>query len=345
MNSHRLVADLYASAKQWSLPELGAEEIRNQAPEGWTVDIVSAATVSDGDGGQPASEAALSAIADAEAYFGFGVSRDLFLAATKLKWIHSAAAGVGSLLFDEMLRSEVIVTNSAGIHAVPIAEYVVGGILYLLRSFDVAIDQQRNRVWNKDPFVGAGSRMREMGDCRVVIVGAGGLGGAVAERLAALGARCVGVRRNPKKGVPPGFDRVEAAGALAELATGCDVLVITAPDTKETRELVTADILDRLSPGAIVVNVSRGSLLDEEALAARLATGRLRGAVLDVFSEEPLPSESPLWTLPGVLLTPHVSGVTRSGFWRRELALFFDNWHRYASGRPLRNVVDKTAGY
>ena len=345
VSSRKLVVDLYASAKQWSLPDLGADEIRNEAPAGWTVDIVTAPTVSDGDGGQPPSQEALSAIRVAEAYFGYGVSRPLFLAATQLRWIHSAAAGVGSLLFDEMLRSEVVITNSAGVHAVPIAEYVVAGILHLLRSFDIAIEQQRKKIWDKEPFVGAGSRMREMADCRVVIVGTGGLGGAVAQRLSALGARCSGVRRNPGKGSPTGFDRVEGPGALAGLATGCDVLVITAPATEETRELVTVDVLDRLSPGAIVVNVSRGSLLDEEELAARIASGRLRGAVLDVFREEPLPSESPLWTLPGVLITPHVSGVTRQGFWRRELALFLDNWHRYASGRPLRNVVDKTAGY
>lgn len=345
MSSRRLVVDLSASAKQWSLPELGADEIRKEAPAGWTVDVVSAPTVADGDGGQPPSEAALSAIRSAEAYFGYGVSRPLFFAARQLKWIHSAAAGVGSLLFEEMLRSDIVITNSAGVHAVPIAEYVVGGILHLLRSFDIAIEQQRKKVWDKDPFVGRESRMREMADCRVVIVGAGGLGRAVAERLAALGARCSGIRRNPGKGTPPGFDRVEGPDSLASLAGGCDVLVITAPATSLTRNLVTGDILDSLSSSAVVVNVSRGSLLDEEALAARIAAGRLRGAVLDVFREEPLPSESPLWTLPGVLITPHVSGVSHVGFWRRELALFFDNWHRYAGGRPLRNVVDKTAGY
>jgi len=345
VSSRRLVVDLYASAEQWSLTRLGADEIRNETPVGWTVDFVSAPTFADGDGGLPPSDAALSAIRDAEVYFGFGVSRPLFLTATRLRWIHSAAAGVGSLLFKEILESEVVITNSAGIHAVPIAEYVLGGILYLLRSFDVAVEQQRKKIWDKAPFVGASSTMREVADCRAVIIGTGGLGTAVAERLSALGGSCSGIRRNPDKGVPPGFDRVEGPGALAGMVAGCDLLIITAPATNETRQLVTTDILDRLSPGAIVVNVSRGSLMDEEALAARIASGRLRGAVLDVFREEPLPSESPLWTLPGVLVTPHVSGVTKRGFWRRELALFLNNWHRYASGRPLRNVVDKTAGY
>lgn len=345
VSSRRLVVDLYASAKQWSLTELGADEIRRETPAGWTVDIVSAPTFADGDGGLPPSEAALSAIRDAEVYFGYGVSRPLLLAAVQLRWIHSAAAGVGSLLFEEMLRSEVVITNSAGVHAVPIAEYVLGGILYLLRSFDIALEQQRKRVWDKSPFVGASSSMREIADCRAVIIGTGGLGRAIAERLAALGASCGGIRRHPEKGAPPGFERIGGPEALTGMVTGCDLLIITAPATNETRQLVTADILDRLSPGAIVVNVSRGSLMDEEALASRIASGRLRGAVLDVFREEPLPTNSPLWTLPGVLVTPHVSGVTQRGFWRRELALFFDNWHRYASGRPLRNVVDKTAGY
>jgi phosphoglycerate dehydrogenase-like enzyme len=341
----RLVVDLFAAAPQWSLPEHAVDELRRAAPPGWEARVVRALTVSDGDGATAPSAEALEAIRDADAYAGYGISRPLFLAAPRLRWVHSAAAGVGSVLFPEMLASDVVVTNSAGVHAAPMAETVVGGLLFLLRGLDIAVVRQRERRWDKAPFVGADSPLRELSECRALIVGAGGIGGAVARRLTALGAWCTGIRRRPERGVPEGFAEVAGADALDALLPRHDILVVAAPATPATRALVTADRLDRLPRGAIVANVARGSLLDEEALAARVAAGRLRGAVLDVFGREPLPEDSPLWALPSVLITPHVSGVSPRGFWRRELELLVDNWHRFASGRPLRNVVDKGAGY
>jgi phosphoglycerate dehydrogenase-like enzyme len=342
---HVLVADLRAKAPVWRLPDEGGRRLRAAAPEGWSVRIVEAPTVSDGDGGTPPSREALAAIADAEAYAGFGISRELFAAAPGLRWIHSAAAGVGGLLFPELLASRVIVTNSAGVHAEPIAEHALGGILRLLRAHDVADELRRRREWAREPFVGTDSPVRELSECRALILGAGGIGSAIARKLAALGARCVGVRRHPERGAPAGFERVVGTDAWEPLVPESDLLVLSAPGTAETRGLVTAPVLDRLPHGAIVVNVARGTLLDEAALAERIAAGAIRGAVLDVFEREPLPPESPLWTLPSVLLTPHVSAVSPRGFWERELALLIDNWRRLAAGAPLRNVVDKAVGY
>jgi phosphoglycerate dehydrogenase-like enzyme len=334
-----------ASAPQWTLRPEGVERIKRAAPQGWEVRVVSTPTVSDGDGGAGASPEALQAVGDAEAYFGYGISRALFAAGRRLRWVHSAAAGVGGLLFPELRESDVLVTNSAGVHAVPIAEHVLGGVLYLLRSFDVALAEQRGRRWSREPFVGRESTVRELSDCRALIVGAGGIGSAIAERLAALGARCVGVRRRPELGVPHGFIRVVGTAEWEALLPESELLILSAPSTSETRRLVTASALDRLPRGAIVVNVARGSLLDEVALTERIERGTLRGAVLDVFAEEPLPPASPLWSLPSVLITPHVAAVSPHRFWDRELSLFIDNWHHYVSGRPLRNVVDKMAGY
>jgi phosphoglycerate dehydrogenase-like enzyme len=309
------------------------------------VRIISAPTISDGDGGTPPSSEVLEAIADAEVYFGFGISPSLFAAARRLRWVHSAAAGVGGLLFPEMLASAVTVTNSAGVHAVPMAEQVLAGLLFLLRSLDLARERQGARQWDREAFVGANGRMRELGDCRVLVVGAGGIGSAIARRLSFLGSRCVGVRRRPERGAPEGFERVVGPEQWEEPLPTTDILVLSAPATSATRALVGATQLDLLPPGAIVVNVARGSLLDERALADRIASGRLRGAVLDVFSEEPLPPESPLWGLSSVVLTPHVSAVSPHGFWERELSLFIDNWHRYMAGKGMRNVVDKVEGY
>jgi phosphoglycerate dehydrogenase-like enzyme len=259
--------------------------------------------------------------------------------------VHSAAAGVGGALFPEMLASPAILTNSAGIHAQPIAQHVVAGVVYLLRSFDIAVDQHRAGVWDKRPFTGDSSTVRELADCHAVIVGTGGIGQAIAGGLSHFGARCVGVRRRPELGAPQGIERVVGPDALDRELPTADIVVLATPATQETERLLTRKRLAALPRHAIVANVGRGSLLDEDALADELGSGRLRGAVLDVFSHEPLASDSRLWQLRQVLLTPHVSAVSPRRFWERQLDLFVDNWARYAAGTPLRNVVDKRAGY
>lgn len=341
----RLVVDLRATSRAWSLTDEAAAVIRSSAPPGWTSCIVESSTTSDGDGNASPSAEVMREIADADAYVGFGMPRALFVAAPRLRWIHSAAAGVGSLLYPELAASDVLLTNSAGVHAVPMAEHVLGGILFLLRQFDIAVAQQRDGVWNRDPFVGEHSRMRELSECRALILGAGGIGTEIARRLSTLGAPCTGIRRRPERGVPEGFENVFGLDALDSLLPSADILIIAAPATGATRGLVTAERLDHLPQGAIVVNVARGTLLDERALAERLRDGRMAGAVLDVFEREPLPSDSDLWNVPRLLLTPHVSATSPRGYWRRELDLITDNWARFAEGRPLRNVVDKSAGY
>jgi phosphoglycerate dehydrogenase-like enzyme len=345
VDSRLLVADLAASAPAWRLTAEGADAIRRATPPGWRTHIVAAPTISDGDGGTAPSAESVDAIRDAEVYFGFGISRALFVAAGRLRWVHSAAAGVGSALFPEMIASDVVLTNSAGVHAIPIAEHAVGGILYFLRGFDVALERQRANTWDRDAFIGEQSPVRELRGSHVLVLGAGGLGSEIARRCTAFGARCVGVRRRVDLGAPDGFERVVGPDSVdAELATA-DVLVLAAPSTPRTRTMVSRERLALLPRHAIVVNVARGTLIDEDALADRLEAGALRGAVLDVTAREPLAHESRLWQLRSVLLTPHVSGVSPTGFWDRELALFFDNWRRYVAGQPLRNVVDKHEGY
>ena len=345
MTTRLLVVDLAATSKNWALTPEGASRIAAETPPGWTVHMVEAATSSDGDGPPRPSDEVLDAVRGAEVYFGFGIPRALLVAAPNLRWVHSAAAGVGTALYPEMLASDVAFTNSAGVHAIPMAEYVVAGVLHFLRGLDYAVDQQHRTEWNKTPFVRLDSVLREMDTVRALIVGTGGIGQAVGERLTALGARCTGIRRRPELGPPPGFDRVVSLEALDEELPRHDVVVLAAPLTSNTEGLLDGKRLDLLPRSAIVVNVARGALLDDEALVVRLRDGRLRGAVLDVFKEEPLATFSRLWQLRQVLLTPHVSPVSPGRFWPRQLDLFLDNWRRYVSGMRLKNVVNKQAGY
>lgn len=342
---HRLVVDLNAVSKNWALPPSGEERIRQAAPEGWDVVIPGTPTTSDGDGGAASNPKLLSAMEDAEVYFGFGLPRALFLVSKKLRWVQSASAGVASLLYPEMLASDVRITNSAVIMGDPIAEQALSGIFYFIRNLDIAVDQQRRTEWNKAPFVSDPSMARELSECRALIVGTGGIGSALARRLQALGCPSVGVRRRTDQPVPEGFERTIALDDIDAELPKADIVVLATPQTPLTKGVLSASRIDCLKPSAIVVNVARGALLDEEALIKRLAGGALRGAVLDVFEKEPLPETSPLWGMRNVLITPHVAAVSPRLFWERALELFLDNWARYRAGTPLRNQIDKNAGY
>lgn len=340
-----LVLDLAAKARSSAL-EAGAERrIMEFTPAGWRVYVVRSETSSDGDGGAPPSDEVMAAIGDAEVYYGYGIPKPLFLQARRLRWVHSASAGVGAALYPEMIASDVQLTNAAGVHANPVAEYVVASVLHFLRGFDFAGEQQHRAEWSKTEFVGLDSPLREMDSVRALIVGVGAIGGAAARRLSALGARCTGVRRRVELGPPPGFERVVGLDQIDAELPNHDVIVLAAPLTAKTASILTAERLDLLPRRAIVVNVARGAMLDEAALADRLGDGRLRGAALDVFREEPLASDSPLWQLRQVLITPHVSPVSPGRYWPRQIDLFLDNWGRYIRGEPLRNSVNKLAGY
>jgi phosphoglycerate dehydrogenase-like enzyme len=345
---HRLVLNLRDVRPVWAMPGWVAEEIRAELPDGWEVRDLEAPADGRGDGGEVPPEV-LDAVRGAEVYIGYGAPEPLFRAATsgtdaRLRWVHSAAAGVAGSLHTPMLESSVTLTNSAAIHAEPIAESVIGMILHFARGFDLAARAQAERRWLKTPFESDDTPVREIAATTVGIVGYGGIGREVARRARALGMRVVATRRRATDETADGVEVLSGDGALDALLPRSDHLVITAPATPETRGLIDAAALGRLPPGAVVINVARGSLVDEGALIDALRDGHIRGAGLDVFEREPLPQDSPLWTLPNVLITPHVAATTR-GFWRRQTDLIRANLRRYLAGEPLLNTVDRRAGY
>jgi phosphoglycerate dehydrogenase-like enzyme len=286
---------------------------------------------------------ALRMIGDADASFTPFLTGEMVAAAPNLRWVHSSAAAVEGLLpLKDLATRGIAVTNSRGVQAIPMAEHVMGGLLVLARKYDRTLDAQREHRWIQNelipdwPWLLHGRSM--------TIVGLGTIGIEIARRAHAFGLRVTGVRRRTDEPRPDFVDRVVGPEQLGAALDGCDILVLSAPGIATTHRMIGAEQLARLNPGAIVVNVARGQVLDTDALLDGLHSARLGGAVLDVFEHEPLDASSPLWSAPNVVITPHSSGF-RESHWDEMVALFSDNLRRYERGEPLRNVVDLDAGY
>jgi phosphoglycerate dehydrogenase-like enzyme len=325
----KLVAFFQLKEVRWALHENTLARWRERFPQ---VEVVS---VED--------EAALpAALADAEVFVGWRVPPEYFSAAGQLRWLHSASAGVEDCLFPALVESEVILTNSTGLHATCIPEHVLGTMLILARNFHEAQRLQQRAEWNRFAVIAFAGGIRELHGGRLAVLGAGPIGANLARIAGALGMQIRVVRRDPGRPV----DGAEVCGPaqLHEVLGWADFVVVAVPLTEETRGLIGVAELRAMRADAFLINIARGEVIDETALVECLRAGGLAGAALDVFSEEPLPADHPLWTLPNAILTPHVSGYTPAYF-DRMLGIFEDNLGRYVDGRPLRNVVDKRRGY
>lgn len=341
----RLVIDFADRRPIWRAPAWAIERITAALPAGWEVRVVDAPADGVGDGALHASAEALEAVAGAEVYFGLGAPPDLLRAGQSLRWVHTGTAGVASLLTPELVERDIALTNSAGVHAPAVAETVIAMMLHFARGLDIAVRAQAAGRWLKAPFDAADAPIREVAGSLTGVVGYGGIGREVARRVTALGGRVLAVRRRPdaQAAAEPGID-VCGPDGLDRLLGASDYVVLAAPETAQTRGLIGARELAAMRPDAVLINVARGALVDEAALVDALRSGRIRGAGLDVFAVEPLPEGHPLWALPNVLITPHVSAYTHA-YWQREVALIEENLGRYLAGRPLLNLVDKRAGY
>jgi phosphoglycerate dehydrogenase-like enzyme len=286
-------------------------------------------------------DAAIAARAEA-AYFSGDVfpefSKQFFSATRKasgLKWLQVFNAGVDHPVFATILERGVRLTTAAGSAAEPIAQTAIAAMLYLARNFPRWLAGQRNHQW--DP-MRPPDYPRDLRGQVMLVYGLGGIGMEIARLARILGMYVVGVRRNAIKTGP--VDEVHTPDKLPELLARSDWLVIACPLTDGTRGTVNAALLAKLPRGARVINISRGEIVDEPALIAALQSGRLAGAYLDVFAQEPLPPDSPLWDMPNVIVTPHNSSAS-AGNEARVNAIFLDNLKRWAHNEALVNEVDK----
>jgi phosphoglycerate dehydrogenase-like enzyme len=315
----------------WSLPAARVRDLEREFPD---VRFVSPADRAEAERLLP----------EADVVLGWAVRAENLGRATRLRWIHLTAAGVASYLFPALVESPVVVTNARGMHAASMSEHALGMMLAFARKLHVARDAQAPRRWTQDELFGDPRvPFGQLEGGTLGIVGFGAVGRALAERARALGMRVLVVRRRPQEPPAPA-DAQWGRERLGELLERSDWVVLAAASTAETRHLIGAAELARMKPGAVLINLARGALVDEAALVAALASGGIAGAGLDVFEREPLAESSPLWTMPEVIVTPHTSGIGPR-FWERTCELFARNLRRFRAGEPLENVVDKRAGY
>ncbi|WNG26268.1 D-2-hydroxyacid dehydrogenase [Cystobacter fuscus] len=266
------------------------------------------------------------------------VLRALLPRARSLRWIHALSAGVENLLFEELIHSPLPLTNAKGAYSGSLGEFALAAMLFFAKDLRRLVRQQREARWEQ--FSPVELRGQTLG-----ILGYGDIGRAVAERARPFGMRILACRRQPSRSAGDTLvDELFPLERKHEMIAASDYLLLALPHTSGTHRLMGAPELGAMKPGAVLINIGRGSTVDEQALVKALEEGRLRGAALDVFETEPLPPEHAFWRLDNVLLSPHCADQTPT--WREDaVALFLKNLERFEKGEPLLNVVDKAAGY
>ena len=326
----KILVAIYSDVSAWNIPDGHVARLERAFPHHTFIRARTEAEV-------------LPNIPDADIAFASELRAAHFAAAPHLKWVHSPAAGVGGMLLPQVITSPVVITNSRAMSGDTIAEHVLALAFALFRRFPFMFRSQAERRWVQNETM-APPPLRMVRDAHVLVIGMGGIGTTTARLFAKLGATVTGVRRATGRPAPKGITAIEPPERLRALLPSADIVVIAAPQTRSTRGLIGRDELALMRRDAILINVSRGKLVDEAALAEALAQGTIAGAGLDVFENEPLDSASPLWGLPNAIVTPHVAGW-RPDHWDAATNLFANNLRRFDAGLPLVNVVDKATGY
>jgi len=305
----------------WKFPEWVVAELKKEFPD---IDFL----ISYGE--RPLEEL----ITDADILITSRLTPEEFSRARKLKWIHSPFVGIGNFLFEEFVKSPVKLTNSRGVNAEAVIIHTITLALSLLRGIPWAFKLKNERTFNQEFFVKDFFPL-EPPEVNVGIMGFGKIGKGVGKRLKSLGFKVKCLNRSGKKGCFP-FEKLD------QFLEGIDFLIITAPRTRLSEGCIDYERMKKLN--GFIVNTGRGKIIVEKDLVKALREGIIKGAALDVFESEPLHPESPLWKMPNVIITPHISGFSRQ-FWKRELELIKENLKRFIQGKRLKNLVNKKLGY
>jgi phosphoglycerate dehydrogenase-like enzyme len=284
-------------------------------------------------------EELISLIPKTEIYFGWRLSENLYQQATNLKWVHLASAGIDGTLPSRAFTDPIAITCSKGIHVTSIAETVFGMILMLNRNLHYARDLQKERRWAFD-IVSNG--IGTISGKTMGIIGTGHIGKEIARKAKAFYMTVIGINTSGKK--VAGFSEIKPLNRLSWLLKESDIVVLSIPLIDKTRGLMGEKQFAQFKPGSILINIARGSIIDEQAMLKALDSGRLAGLGLDVFDSEPLSASSPLWDRGDVLVTPHIAGMT-TDLPERITAFFLENLEKYLSKTRLKGVVNKKSGY
>ncbi len=316
--------------RAWQIPEAAVVTLRSRFPH-----LTFVHATSEGERAR--------GLEDCDVAFTWILNAMELASAKKLRWVHSSAVAVETFCLAEMFARGILVSNSRGIQAAPIAEHVMTVLLALAKQLSFVLDRQRERQWAQNELVG--DRLPWLLKGRTLgLIGVGTIGSEIAQRASAFGMRVIAIRRRADRGGVLGVTEMLGSSELDGLLAQSDAVVIAAPLTAETQNLIGTHELAQMKKGAVLINVGRARILDHAALVGALRSGHLGGASLDVFPQEPLASNDPLWTAPNVILTPHTSGF-RQGHWDDVIDLFSENLKRYEAGEPVKFRVEAVLGY
>lgn len=263
--------------------------------------------------------------------------RTVFLACPHVRWVHSRAAGIDSLLFPELVQSDVPMTNGSGVFSRSLGEFALAAILYFAKDLRRMLRNQDAGRWEQFD-------VEEIAGRTVGIVGYGDIGRAAAARVHAMGMRVIALKRHPPVASDPLIDEFYKPEALAAMLGQCDYVVVAAPLTPETRHMLSDAQFAAMKPGAVLINIGRGPVVDQAALVRALTEKKIRGAALDVFEQEPIPAGDLIWSLDNILISPHCADHTTD--WLDDAMRFFlKQYKRFEKGEPLENIVQKHLGY
>jgi phosphoglycerate dehydrogenase-like enzyme len=335
----KLVIVLHHRFDLWTPPAWVAERLRRDFPN---VEIKQFEDYAEAE----------SDLADADAVVTWSLRPEQVALAKKLRWIHSPAAAVHQFMIPEIVNSDIVLTHASTIHAPVVAEHAIALMLALAKSLPSAVRYQQKHVWAQQQLWDERPHPREVAGATLGIVGLGSIGTEIAARALCLGMRIIATRQHPERGVPETLTSSAARNSvtvlgpsgMGALLSQSDYVVLCAPLRPSTKALIDASMLSLMKPDACIINVGRGSLIDEAALANALKERRIGGAALDVFETEPLPPDSPLWDLTNVLITPHSAAMT-DNLWERHYKMISGNLRRFLAGQSLVGVVDTRRGY